>query len=97
MELLVMALLALLAVQAEEVSIRLMFCLVVTKLFTTIAEQIFKCHQHLSLLLFKEVYLYLCMYLCICICVFLFVYLCIMYCAISTLTLCFSRRLLCKR
>ena len=89
MELLVMALLALLAVQAEEVSIRLMLSLVVRKLFTTIAEQIFKCHQHLDLLLFQEVYLYLCMYLCICICV-----LCIVPC---TLTLCFSRRLLCKR
>ena len=55
MELLVMALLALLAVQAEEVSIRPMFSLVVRKLFTTIAEQIFKCHQHLDLLLFQEV------------------------------------------
>ena len=70
MELLVMALLALLAVQAEEVSIRLMLSLVVRKLFTTIAEQIFKCHQHLDLLLFQEVYLYLCIFIY----VFVFVY-----------------------
>ena len=77
-----MALLALLAVQAEEVSIRLMLSLVVRKLFTTIAEQIFKCPQHLDLLLLQEAYLYLCMYLCILICVFLFVYLCICFCVI---------------